>query len=301
MTVSFQELLLFGGLAIAIAATLGFVAGVLYGRAEFDRVLRRARKSLSSLVDVLLTSLERAQRAGSALEQVRGATLAVDQSEKIDRSKGRLFATLSNAVRALAPKAEEASEPVAPTPKPEKFAITWQREPVCDRTELPSRAAFEENLNALLEASARSARSFGVMFVQIDKLEQLRSRFGATAVDAFLKTTARMTLHGVRDADLVCRYNADTFAVLLPEIDSPAADEVARTVRDTLKQHRFHVEATGPEVLVTTSLGVAMCHPGENLPLLLGRVGEALRASRRKGRNQAHVHDGQAMSRCTSA
>lgn len=300
MTLSITELLLFGGVAVVVAATVGFVAGMLYGRMEFDRVLRRARKNLSSLVDVLLTALNRAQQAGSALERMRDVTLAADQSEKIDRSKGRLFATLSNAVRALSPRTEEV-EPATPTPKPEPFQITWQREPTCDRTDLPSRAAFETNLAALQEASTRSARSFGVMFVSIDKLEQLRSRFGGTAVDAFLTTTARMTLHGVRDEDLVCRYNVDTFAVLLPEIDAADADAVVRSVRDTLKQHRFHVEATGPEVLVTTSLGIAMCHPGENLPLLLGRVGEALRASRRKGRNQAHVHDGQAMSRCTSA
>lgn len=292
------QLLLLGGIAMVVAAGVGFVAGMLYGRSEFDRVLGRAQKSLSSLVDLLLVSLDRAQRVGSTLEKVRDQSLAVDQIEKVERGRGRLLATLSNLVRSLAPAREA---PPTRTPKPVKFEITWQREPACDRTELPSRAAFETNLANLLEASAKSAKSFGVMFISIDKLDHLRSRFGAVATDAFLTTTGRMALHGVRDEDLVCRYNADTFAVLLPEVNAAAADEVARTVRDTLKHHRFHVEATGPEVLVTTSIGLAMCHPGENLPLLLGRVGEALQASRRRGRNQAHVHDGQSMSRCTSA
>jgi diguanylate cyclase (GGDEF)-like protein len=299
MTMPLYQLLLIGGTATVLAAALGFVAGFLYGRTSFERLLRRASRSVGDLVDVLVRSLEQAQRAGGLLEAMQGVVLATDQAERLERGRGRLLATLSNVVRPRPAAATDEPAP-KPTPKPVKFSLKWTREPLCERTSVPSRSAFEENLGALFEASSKSSKSFGVMLISVDKYDGLRLRFGIDAAEAFLQQTARMILHGVRDSDLVCRYNTDTFAVLLPEVDAPSAGNVARTVRDTLRAHRFSADATSPEVHVTTSLGLALCHPGENLPLLLGRVGEALGASRRKGRNQVHVHDGKTMSLCAS-
>ncbi len=308
MSFSLLQLSLLCGTAALSAAVLGFVAGWQYGRAEPARTLARARRHLSGLVDALLETMQQAESLSAALGRFPNGRLSTDQTEKIDRRRSRLFSVLADAVKSLtpAPVTEDdettSTGPTAkPSPKPEPFAVEWVREPVCDRTELPTRGAFETNLANLFDSANRAPTSFGVMLVEIDKLDGLKQRFGPAAADTFVRTTGRMLLHGVRDQDLVCRYTQDTFAVLIPDVGPEAAEQVACTVRDTIRQHRFHVEPTGPEVLVTTSLGLALCHPGENLPLLLGRVGDALRRSRKRGRNQLHLHDGQSVNRCVSA
>ena len=66
---------------------------------------------------------------------------------------------------------------------------------------------------------------------------------------------------------------------------------MAETVRAAVREHSFHIDASGPEVLLTASFGYAVCLPDEPPTLVLDRAGDALQKSQSVGRNQLHVHD----------
>jgi PleD family two-component response regulator len=101
-----------------------------------------------------------------------------------------------------------------------------------------------------------------------------------------------------RDDDLVCRCNSETLGIIFPGLDIDSGARLGRMIRDSIRNHHFHMGETGPEVIVTASLGCTPCRPDEDADLVLNRALDAVSKSQRLGRNQLHVHDGRGLVHC---
>src|SRR4029077_13911787 len=132
----------------------------------------------------------------------------------------------------------------------------------------PDRAAFEANLSALLTASRDSNCESSLLLVRIDKHAALVSRFGRSNAEKLMKRLAGVVCRAVRDEDLVCCCNSETLGVLFPQLDLEGATRLGRAIRDSVRNHHFHVHETGPEVLLTASFGCTPCRPDENVELV---------------------------------
>jgi diguanylate cyclase (GGDEF)-like protein len=211
-----------------------------------------------------------------------------------------LLEALTRIITRHAPPPAVATDDAPPPANVEEFKIEWLMHPVDRATDLPDRAAFEANLAALLAASGKARCESSLLLVRVDKMAGLVSRFGQSNAEKLVKRLAGVVCRAVRDEDLVCRCNSETLGILFPKLDLDAGARLGRAVRDSVRNHHFHVDETGPEMLLTASFGCTPCRPDENVELVLNRAFDALSKSQRVGRNQLHVHDGATLVHCAA-
>ena len=284
------ELWVGGGMTLVVTAVAAFAAGAAYARQAVHRTTRKARKQLSKLYPMVVERIEAAQDACGLLEAFPGLRLSSAQMERLDRKRERLLKTVEKIV--------ESQAAVVSQTLPEPIVINWVREPEDSLTGLPDRTAFESNLASLLEGGNQSQIESGLLLIKVDRFDHLQKRYGTTAAKRLFKKLATVVCRVLRDEDLICRYNRETFAVLMPNLDAQLGQQRAAAIRKTVRNHHFRVEQGAPEVLVTASFGFALCPPGDHADLALNRAGDALSKSFKRGRNQLHVHDGSGLRYC---
>lgn len=284
---------------LLLATGLGFVAGLLFGRRSADRGFRKAVKKLSTLYVLALDTLDKAHQVALLLEKFPQLTLTAEQVDGLDVKRNTLVETVSRMVgkqREILAKQVDARL----KPKSESLTLEWQRTSIDPSTNLPDRAMFDANVRMMLEAGAKAKVSSGLLLIKIDRMDQLKSRFGLLGVDTFLKTMAAVLARAIRDQDLACRLSPDSFAVLLPSVDNEAGRKLSQAIRNSIRVHTFRMNDGGPEVLVTASFGFTTCAPNEDPGKAVTQAADALAQSIRSGRNQLHVVEGDALVHCTA-
>jgi diguanylate cyclase (GGDEF)-like protein len=286
---------------LLVGTGLGFLAGVAYANRATDRGVRKAAKTLSSLYALVLDSLENSRKIVALLEGFPKMALTKEQVEQLDTKRGSLLDVVGRIVGtqrdALTKQAE--AQPIS-RPKQKPFKMPWQRSTLDATTSLPDRAAFDVNLPLMLEAGSRAEQSSGLLLVRIDRMDQLKSRFGIAGADAFVKELAGMITQSTREQDLSCRLSPDSFAVLIPSVDAGSGRKLSQAVRNAVRVHNFRMHDGGPEVLVTASFGFTECPPHDSAEAAFARAGDALAQSTRRGRNQLHVYADEAVVHCAA-
>jgi diguanylate cyclase (GGDEF)-like protein len=129
-------------------------------------------------------------------------------------------------------------------------------------TGLANRRLFRERLTGAL--ADPDAGELAVLFADLDQFKTVNDTRGHAAGDAMLvEVAARLTglTDGCSDA-LVARMGGDEFAVLLPNTDEPAAEQLA----DRLVAALARPYAAAPQVPVTVSVGLAISVAHERDP-----------------------------------
>jgi diguanylate cyclase (GGDEF)-like protein len=287
--------------SVMLALGLGFLAGVTYANRATDRGIRKASKTLTSLYALVLDSLENSRRIVALLETFPKVALTKEQVDQLDTKRGFLTEMIGRLIGtqrdALAKQVETQAKP---RPKTKPIKLTWQRGTFDAHTNLPDRTAFDVNLAQMLDAGARAEVPSGLLQIRIDRIDQLKSRFGIAGADAFVKDLAAVMTQSVREQDLACRLAPDLFAILFPSVDAEGGRKLAQAVRNAVRVHNFRTHDGGPEVLVTASFGFTPCPPHDSPEAALTRSGDALAQSARKGRNQLHAYEGEAVVHCAA-
>lgn len=292
------DVMLCGAVILCVSALVGFVAGVFYERAAAKRALSRAQRNLAQLVNVVVNSLESARQACAVLESMPNAVLSSKQLQQLESRQSSLLDTVSRVVTSQQSLAEPVVEKTIPQPEPVEFAISWQRGETTDAAGLPDRSVFDSNLEMLLAAGNASQVPSGLLFIKVDKYEQLQSRYGAAKATTLLRKLSTVVSRAGRDEDLLCRFSTDTLAMLLPMVDAAMGRLLSQKIRDSIRSFQFRLDESGPEVFVTASFGFTLCEPADNRDLVLNRAGNAVSRSQRRGRNQLHLHDGETTVHC---
>ncbi len=149
-------------------------------------------------------------------------------------------------------------------------------------TSLPNRRLLGDRLAHLLERRRRSDSRLIVLFIEIDDFELHARAHGSAAIDELLLTTARRLERLAGEDDLVACVGRHQF-VMVTESSPDEAVSVAVAER-TSRTLREPVIVDGVETYLTTSIGVARVHPGENDPNRLVSDAElAMRTARGEG------------------
>jgi diguanylate cyclase (GGDEF)-like protein len=105
-------------------------------------------------------------------------------------------------------------------------------------------------LQTELERSGRTNRPFSVLLMDLDGLKKINDRHGHVVGSRALNRVATILRLNSRSIDTAARYGGDEFALVLPETNLAAAQQVVDRVRDCL-------EEDGEVPRISISIGVA--------------------------------------------
>ncbi len=131
-------------------------------------------------------------------------------------------------------------------------------------------------LEAELQRSRRTGRSFAVLLLDLDGLKTVNDRYGHLVGSRALCRLATVLRVHCRAMDTAARYGGDEFALVLPEAGGEAAGRVAQRICERLA-------ADGDAPPLSVSAGAAIFpQDGDTIEKLLGAADRAL--YRMKGR-----------------
>ena len=154
-------------------------------------------------------------------------------------------------------------------------------------TGLANRRQFDERYAQALKRLQRHATPVALLCMDIDHFKRINDGHGHAAGDAVLQWFAGRLRDAVRETDLVARLGGDEFTILIEDAAPGAAEAVARKIVAACTQP---VEAGGPRLVVTTSIGVAYARRPIDAVTFLAHADAALYAAKDGGRNGYRVH-----------
>ena len=153
-------------------------------------------------------------------------------------------------------------------------------------TGLPNRSLFMDRLSDAVRRANRIQTGLAVMFLDLDGFKQINDTLGHHKGDELLKQLATRLTATVRITDIVARLGGDEFTVLLDGLAEPqigveaVADKIVAAIAAPFKLGEN-------EVVVTTSIGLAIHIPGElNAEELLRRADSAMYKAKNSGKNR---------------
>ena len=123
-------------------------------------------------------------------------------------------------------------------------------------TGLPNRVLFQDRVEQAMLGTARDARGFAVLLLDLDRFKDVNDTLGHESGDRVLEEVAKQLRSAVRESDTVARLGGDEFAVLARGVDgSEQALVVAEKLRAALAE-----PVTVADILldVDASVGVAL-------------------------------------------
>ncbi|GMA86834.1 hypothetical protein GCM10025868_20840 [Angustibacter aerolatus] len=156
-------------------------------------------------------------------------------------------------------------------------------------TGLPNRALLLDRLGRAVR-SASAEQPVAVLYLDLDGFKSVNDRFGHAAGDDLLRTVAARLRAHVRDGDVVARLGGDEFAVVVEQAQDEA--EVTALCRRLVGAMRAEITVAEHEVVVSTSIGVAVSTPGADAALLLRQADMAMYRAKALGKNQYVRYEG---------
>ena len=153
-------------------------------------------------------------------------------------------------------------------------------------TGLRARGYFEQALEQEVHRALRKGSSCALLLLDLDNFKVVNDRYGHAAGDEVLRQFARLISRDMRDIDTVARFGGDEFAIILPDIDDAGVRFVSSRIRETVRNHRFHLAEHDLGIQLSLSVGVALCPADERSPAQLLRAADlALYQAKQRGKD----------------
>jgi len=157
-------------------------------------------------------------------------------------------------------------------------------------TGLPNRKRYLESLRRELGRARRRDRPMSLMLVDLDNFTAINERYGEAVGDDALQKVAAILCRVVRDAEAVSRVGADSFALMLPEVNGQGGRVYAERVRAALESIKLNREDRRIRLsgtVIGVSLDTVPSAVSEDHERLHCFALKALQNARRSGNNQA--------------
>ena len=182
-----------------------------------------------------------------------------------------------------------------------KRVIDLQDQLLVARREAESRALYDaltgvlakgpalEFLERELARAERTNVPVGVINIQLDLFERLRTERGAEVADRATAEVARRIGKVIRKYDLLARPGEREFLLVLPEAEAEEATKVAQRLRDAISGTPVHVGSAAFRVTACYGVASSAQRPGARMGQLLGAAGYAVRGAQLQGRDCTQV------------
>ncbi len=154
-------------------------------------------------------------------------------------------------------------------------------------TGLNNRAAYDRDIERELGLVERHKRPLSLMILDIDYFKKVNDEYGHAAGDKVIQAVGNILKEVTRTSDVVFRYGGEEFAILLSDVDSLTAMDVAERIR--LSVRGLLVDFESKLINITISVGMASYIAGEGSESLFKRTDKALYRAKHMGRDQIKI------------
>ena len=159
-------------------------------------------------------------------------------------------------------------------------------------TGLFNRRFFLEMAEREWSLAKRHETPLSLILLDVDHLKRVNDLYGQDLGDEVLRGLAQTLQATVRSEDLLARYGAERFVVLLPQITLPEATwGMAERLRRLLEDSVWRAPS-GDEIKMTVSLGVSTFDAAQDeIKKMLHRAEDGLSMAKALGRNRSVALD----------
>ena len=157
-----------------------------------------------------------------------------------------------------------------------------------DLTVAQNRRCLEAELPRAVRAAAAKGESLALLFLDVDNLKAVNSRFGHPTGSLMLERVAQTAQRLCRAHDRLYRYGGDEFCILMPGTTSVGARKLGDRLLQVLKESPLDLGET--QVPISLSAGIASFpHHADGAEHLLERADQALLQAKSAGKGQVVV------------
>lgn len=151
-----------------------------------------------------------------------------------------------------------------------------------------NRRGFDRALREWTATATRTKKPFLVAMVEIDQFKTIAEKHGHQVADRVLLCVAQRLQHDASDKDIVARFGAESFSVLMRHADLDAASVRLKATLQALAALEYEYEQDGKasSISFTCCAGVTENNPGETAEDLIKRVDRARADAARGGASQ---------------
>ncbi len=157
-------------------------------------------------------------------------------------------------------------------------------------TGLYNRTYFLEHVDKLIGQAIEGKAQGVLLFIELDKFEELRNSIGIPAADAFLTDVARVLKEKYGSQGLLARFEGPNFTLLLNDIDLKQAEQVANDVLKLVSEHTSTINSK----VVTATASIGITHINEtvsNLQDCIMRAEKGCEVAQKEGGNRYNIYN----------
>jgi diguanylate cyclase (GGDEF)-like protein/PAS domain S-box-containing protein len=150
-------------------------------------------------------------------------------------------------------------------------------------TGLANRALFLDRLAQQMRNAVTSGQQLGLFLIDLERFKNINDTLGQAAGDELLRQVAEWLKKTVGNADLLTRFGADHFAIVLPDVKSE--QEVAKQVEKTTSEFINHSFSLDDKTFrIAAKIGIAIFpHDGTEAATLFKHAEVALKKAKASG------------------
>ena len=143
--------------------------------------------------------------------------------------------------------------------------------------------ANRSNVTLKFEELMYENQSLGLVLIDLDNFKAINETHGRKAGDIVLRQVAKMLQGEIRPKDILGRWSAGEFILLMPDTGPHEATELAKKLRDRVAAMTITTGTTS--IQITASFGVSFTAVPRSLSEVISAADDALFAAKREGRN----------------
>lgn len=265
----------------------------------------------SKIAQEIADALDALKSAGATTDRY-GATLAsASQTLSNDELSGdalqRVISVLSTATDEMARQNSELNARLANSTREIdglKTSLQAARaEALTDGlTGIANRKLFDETLRNRITEAQGDSQDLCLILCDIDHFKSFNDRWGHQTGDQVIRFVAgSLTAYALPD-HLVARYGGEEFAIVMPRTALDQAAQISNSIRTAIEAKKLMRRSTSePLGQITVSFGLALWRADESPQSFIERADAALYASKRNGRNQVTIAEGDEAASAKSA
>jgi len=152
-------------------------------------------------------------------------------------------------------------------------------------TKLPNRNLFNERIrHAVVNAKRNDSRSFGLMFIDLDRFKAVNDSLSHHHGDMMLLEFANRSQKSLRETDTVARLGGDEFVILVESLNQ--VEDMSLVAKKLFMQFKHPLILDDESLYISLSVGIAVFpEDGDNADDLIKNADAAMYASKKRGGN----------------